>query len=72
MDKPKRITLKQINKALKEAGINAELFHCRGYWYFQGPDFDRVHTQGVYGVLYLRDLSVQQWVNEARRLMNDQ
>ena len=61
-----RTTLAAVNKALAAAGIDAELVKGRGYFYFVGSDMDYAKEQGVYGVFRLSDLSVTQWVEEAR------
>lgn len=61
-----RTTLAAVNKALAAAGIDAELVKGRGYFYFVGSDMDYAEEQGVYGVFRLSDLSVSQWVEEAR------
>lgn len=61
-----RTTLAAVNKALASAGIDAELVKGRGYFYFVGSDMDYAEEQGVYGVFRLSDLSVTQWVEEAR------
>lgn len=61
-----RTTLAAVNKALAAAGIDAELVKGRGYFYFVGSDMDCAEEQGVYGVFRLSDLSVTQWVEEAR------
>ncbi|CDN96799.1 hypothetical protein [Pseudomonas phage vB_PaeS_SCH_Ab26] len=61
-----RTTLAAVNKALAAAGIDAELVKGRGYFYFVGSDMDYAEEQGVYGVFRLSDLSVTQWVEEAR------
>lgn len=62
-----RTTLAAVNKALAAAGIDAELVKGRGYFYFVGSDMDYAEEQGVYGVFRLSDLSVTQWVEEARQ-----
>lgn len=61
-----RTTLAAVNKALAAAGIDAELVKGRGYFYFAGSAVDCAKEQGVYGVFRLSDLSVTQWVEEAR------
>jgi len=61
-----RTTLAAVNKALAAAGIDAELVKGRGYFYFAGSAVDYAEEQGVYGVFRLSDLSVSQWVEEAR------
>lgn len=63
-----RVTTKQVNAALAKAGLEVELVKDRqqGYFYFSGPGVDLAFEQGVYGVWRLGDLSVEQWVEEAR------
>ena len=61
-----RVTIKAINKALIEAGIDAQLFKAKGYFYFSGPSMENAFEQGVYGVYHLSELSVAQWVEEAK------
>jgi hypothetical protein len=58
------VTIKQVNKALAEAGFpNAELVKGEGYYYFDGDDTDGFFEQGVY-VNFLNALSVTEWVSE--------
>ena len=66
-----RTTLKQVNRALAQAGIDGELQKGAGYFYFNGPAFDRCREQGVYGVARLGDMPVEQWVNEARQKVEE-
>lgn len=61
-----RTTINQVNKALKAAGIDAELLRGEGYFYFSGKAMDVVQEQGVYGVYRLNELSVERWVAEAQ------
>lgn len=61
-----RTTIAAINKALRDAGIDAEIVRGEGYFYFVGSDTDCAEEQGVYGVFRLSDLTVAQWVEEAR------
>lgn len=61
-----RVTLNNINKALKAEGINGEL--CKGpdYYFFWGDDFDLLKEQGVYGIFRLGAWPVERWVEEAK------
>ena len=59
-------TRRQVNAALKRAGINGTVERGDGYWYFAGPDFDRSYETGVYGCAYLSNMPVSRWVDEAR------
>ena len=61
-----RATIPSVNKALKAAGIEAEIFRGNGYFYFSGPAVEVSHEQGVYGVFRISDLSVEEWVEEAK------
>lgn len=58
------ITIKQVNRALKDAGFNnVELVKGKDYYYFSGEDTDYFTETGVYGVFQLNALSVQDWVD---------
>lgn len=63
----KATSIAAVNKALVAAGIDAELVKGRGYFYFSGPAVDCAKEQGVYGVYRLSELTVSQWVEEARQ-----
>lgn len=65
------ITLKAVNKELARLHISAELVKGDGYFYFSGEDVELAQEQGVYGVFRLNDLSLEQWVEEARQRMQD-
>ena len=67
-----RVTLKQINEALKAEGIDAEIHRGEGYFYFSGPAMDLAHEQGVYGVARLSDLPVERWVQEAKAKLTEE
>lgn len=62
----KRVTLARVNKALKEAGIDARIHSGSGYFYFEGPAMDLAKEQGVYGIYRLNDATIEQWVEFAR------
>jgi hypothetical protein len=64
-------TVRSINAALKRAGINAEIVRGEGYYYFFGDDVELTREQGVYGVRYLHQLTVEQWVAEAKEKANE-
>lgn len=59
--------IKTVNKALKKAGIDAELFRGQDYFYFVGPDVENSPRSIVY-VPRLTDLSLADWVEEALTL----
>lgn len=61
-----RVTLNNINLELSRQGIKAELVKGNGYFYFIGDDVELAEEQGVYGVYRLSDLSVDQWIQEAK------
>jgi hypothetical protein len=66
------LTLKKVNAELTRAGIRAELVKGDGYFYFVGQDVELAQEQGVYGgVSRLNNLSLKQWVEEARQRMQD-
>jgi hypothetical protein len=66
-----RVTINNINKALAQEGIKAEIVKGDGYFYFVGDDMDTVKEQGVYGVRNLSSLTIEQWVQEARDKMEN-
>jgi hypothetical protein len=57
------VTLKQINRALKNKGYEVELIKGEGYFYFEGRDADNLTSQGVY-IPRLSDQSVEEWVKD--------
>ena len=63
-----RRTLNTVNKAINFAGLNAELVKGEGYFYFVGSQVD-TGKGGVY-VNALNELSVEEWVEEARERCN--
>lgn len=62
----KRVTIKSINMALADAGIDCEIVKGRGYFYFTGNAVDLAREQGVYGITRLNGYSIEQWVAVAR------
>ena len=63
------ITLRQVNAELARQGIAAELVKGAGYFYFTGEAVQYAAEQGVYGVYRPNELSLAQWVQEARNRM---
>lgn len=63
-----KATKKTIDQALKAAGLDAEIFKGKGYFYFVGASVDLAYEQGVYGVARFSDLSVDRWVEECKAL----
>lgn len=61
-----RVTINAINKALEEAGLDCQINKGDGYFYFTGSSVDLAMEQGVYGVYRLGDLSIEQWVEQAK------
>ena len=64
-----RLTISKVNEALKAAGIDAELNYSRRdeYFYFTGPAIGGAFQTGVY-VPRLNDLSLDEWIAEARKM----
>lgn len=62
-----RVTIGRINLALFDAGLQCLIARGTGYFYFYGNDVDAAKEQGVYGVARLGDLTVEQWVAEAKQ-----
>lgn len=66
------LTIKKVNAELVRLGIRAELVRGGGYFYFIGEDVELAKEQGVYGgVSRLNDLTLDQWVEEARQRMQN-
>jgi hypothetical protein len=63
------ITVKQINAAIAKAEIPLEIVRGSGYQYFVLDDGKRFETESVM-VCYLNQLTVAQWVDEARVAMS--
>lgn len=59
------ITIKIVNRVLKENGINAELVKGDGYYWFDGPDVEFAFTTSVM-VCRINDLSLESWLYEAK------
>lgn len=64
-----KATKKTIDAALKENGLDAEIFKGNGYFYFVGKSVNLASEQGVYGVTRFADLSVDRWVEECKALV---
>jgi hypothetical protein len=64
-----KATKKTIDVALKENGLEAEIFKGNGYFYFVGTSVNLASEQGVYGVARFADLSVDRWVEECKALV---
>lgn len=62
-----RVTINAINKAIAEAGLDCEIVKGSGYFYFQGKSVECAKEQGVYGVYRLSDISIEEWVKEAKK-----
>lgn len=66
-----RLTINNVNAALKAAGIDAELIKGDGYYWFHGLEAAGFYSSSV-AVFKLTDLpSVEAWVDEYRRLKAD-
>lgn len=61
-------TIKQVNKALKANGIDGELIHGKGYYYFSGNSFDRCKDASV-ATYRISGLTVDQLIHEAKRMI---
>jgi len=66
----KRVTINNVNAALKGAGIDAELVRGKGYFYFAGPAMDRVYDACVC-TMFITDFSVQRWVDICREKIKE-
>lgn len=66
-----KATKRNIDKAIKKSGINAEIFKGNGYFYFVGNSINLAKQQGVYGVARFSDLTVDRWVEECKALVKN-
>ena len=62
-------TLKQINAAIRERGIDAVLMKGRGYFYFSGPAVELASSTSVW-VYQLDELTVPQWLAELDQIVS--
>jgi len=64
-----RVTMNNINKAIKAAGHDEQIFKGRGYFYFvEGESSNWPATMVM--TCHLTDLTVDQWVREHFELKN--
>lgn len=62
-----RLTLRHVNKFLREHGVPDVLHAGKGYFYFNGPNADKWPQQGVY-VYRINQLTLQQWLQQYNML----
>lgn len=55
------LTLKKVNKVIKERGIDAELVKDDGYFYFWGLSVEKCKSTSVY-CHTLNQLTLEQWM----------
>lgn len=55
--------LRTVNKAIAARGIDAELVHGEGYFYFVGSAVENADSTSVM-VFRLNDLTLDQWMEE--------
>ncbi len=65
-----RVTLKNINAALKAKGYKDELFKGYGYFYFMGDDAMNWNSGSVM-TPHLTSMSVEEWVQEYEEMKNN-
>lgn len=63
------LTLKQVNKALKDKGYEAELIKGKNYFYFTGNSINCAVSASVM-VNSINQLSLNEWVKEYEGLMS--
>lgn len=62
--------IRQVNTALRLAGIDDRLKRGKGYYFFYGPQATSWYQSGVY--VYRADLlTVEEWLTEYQLLKND-
>lgn len=65
-----RVTINNVNAALRSAGIDAELVRGDGYFWFDGPDVERAYTSSVM-TAHLTSMSVEEWVARGREFAEE-
>jgi hypothetical protein len=67
-----RVTINQINKALAEAGVKAELVRDdrQAYHYFMGEDVSRAYSTSVL-TPRTSTYTIEQWVTMAKRCRDE-
>lgn len=65
-----RITLKNINAALKIKGYSDELVKGNGYFYFSGDKSANWHTSSV-PTMHLNAMTVEEWIEQYELMMNE-
>lgn len=63
-------TLASVNKALKKAGIDAELVKGKGYYWFDGDEASGWYSNSV-PVFHVSQLSEEQWIAAYHSLKED-
>ena len=66
------LTLKKINRALEQQGVQERLCYCKelGYFYFAEGESAGWFRTMVGGVSRLNQLSLEQWLDEYHTLKN--
>lgn len=64
------LTMKTINKAIADKGIDAELVKGKGYFYFAGEDVAWCDMTSVY-VYRLNELSLEAWLDQLNEFINE-
>lgn len=61
-----------VNRAIKRAGVRAELVQGAGYLYFSGDDIDDARTSASVPVCYVSHMRVGQWLRELGERLSDE
>jgi hypothetical protein len=64
------LTLKTVNKKLKDLGYDVELVKGEDYFYFCGPSIDLRQSTSVM-VYRLNQLSLDQWIDELKFILGE-
>lgn len=62
--------LRTVNKVIANRGIDAELVHGEGYFYFVGDAVEHAETASVM-VFRLNDLTLEQWMEELDSIVTE-
>lgn len=65
-----RLRKRDVNRKIRQRGIDAELVRGQGYYYFVGPDVEGASSTSVM-VFALNHLSLEQWMSELDAIIED-
>ena len=63
---PKRLTVKAVTKAIREAGLDGELVRGNGFYYFHGKSFGPRCSLNTIFTRHIDAISLASWVGDAK------